>query len=807
MKKVVWILLIIILVQISPVFASVDMSPKTINFTQIGQGKYIYCNSHEFIRRQDLADTSNKHAKYIMNNIVEPDNYAMFISHVNHTELRDSSGNITEPGFDIELDVYFKAIEDTSITITSLGFEVPQHTKYFYEGYEYNIEQPWGCMHAWADYLKMPIRELDSGNNYYPKQFKDINVTIKAGESFWLSEYIVDYCEVPFFRPVHILADFKVNYGIANVNVAAIKSSGKTGDRSHVHPNPAFGSYEREKQYKGVADSLNKLQASLEYTIADWTPAGDFPVKVYNDYVPDGKELTHWYTHINPYADQWNKENAVANDMLEFRYKDSKKLSYYGSSVSDSLKDDVWVFANHRSDYTKYPGKASGYSYNNYIPNDVLGLDATSQDACNLGNYGVSLEYKVTIKNEGKITRYVNYNLNTTSNNIVILKDSSGKPVNDYAICKGELSNKESDTLACVELPGETTTTFIVEVILPTNYVGGMENSLTLSNQKTFAKTYNSPLTKVPRDTSFTGREFIKWENCRLYKSYDKQNWQQVNISSEFEKALHGNWNQYEFLYTKDGYMVKPSLYDSKAYYGVREFFKTVYFLNDDFSLQSSHTFYQYPTDMSYADGVYYVTAGSKYSSVDKKKWTISDGSFNLPVSNNVSYTNYKSFDRNYYYCDGKGFLKGVFETQKPEFIDVVGDTYYYVKDNKLYLSNDGMYFELFKSGEPVNKISKIGDSLYINNIKYKYTPHRNLTIRVDNNYIIFKNTPFEVNGVSYAPYEFLKEVCSSKYNIKDTAFTIKNGCVYAQIAEFCKTNGYDVSYDEEFHRVTITTK
>ena len=43
---------------------------------------------------------------------------------------------------------------------------------------------------------------------------------------------------------------------------------------------------------------------------------------------------------------------------------------------------------------------------------------------------------------------------------------------------KGKKSVKEADTLACVELPGETTTTFYIEVILPTNYVGGMENML-----------------------------------------------------------------------------------------------------------------------------------------------------------------------------------------------------------------------------------------------------------------------------------------------------------------------------------------
>jgi len=804
MKKIICLFLIIFTISIINVSAAVDMTAKPIEFAPTGEGKFIYCNSYEFIRRQDLADTSNQEAKYIMNNTLTSDKYSMFVSHVNHTELRDESGKITEPGFDIELDVFFKAIEDTKIIITAIGFEVPEHSKYFYEGEEYTVEEAWGCMHAWADYLKMPIRELDSGKRYNPREFSDIEINLKKGESVWLSEYIQNYCPVPFYRPVLLLADFTVESGKTEANVAAMRSTGKLKDRSRVHPNPAFGHYEREKQYKGISDLPNRLQTSLSYTVADWVGECEFPVVVKNAFVPDGKEITRWFTHLNPYADIWNKENAVANDMLKFKYEDNRKLSYYGSRVPKSKRDNVWEFAIDRADYTEYPGKVSGYGTTNYIPNSILGTDATSEEACNLGNYGVSLEYKITITNEGKITRYANYKLNTTSNNIVILKDENGNPINNYALCKGEHASKETDTMACVELPGGTTTTFIVEVILPTNYVGGMENSLTLTNEKSLPKTYISALTKVPQDLSFTGREYIKWYDCRLYKSKDKINWTEVNISPEFAKALDGNWSQYEFLYTDNGYMVKPSLYDSRPYYDVREFFKTVYFLNDDFSLESSYTFYQYPTDMSYADGVYYVTAGSKYSSVDTENWTMSDGTFNLPVGNRYSYTNYKSSNGNYFFCDGSGFLEAIYEGEKPEFIDVAGDAYYCIDGNALYVSFDGMYFDTFKTDGVIERVSKIDDTLYINDKPYTYKKYRNLTVRVDNKYVVFNNRPYEENGVSYAPYEFLKKVCNAEIAIAQDELTVKNGCVYVPIAEFCKINGFSVFYDEEFHRVTI---
>lgn len=778
-----------------------------LSFTPAGGGKYIYCNSPEAIGAGDLADTSNRNAKYLMNNVIEDGKYAMFVSHVNHTEMRDENNRITGPGFDIEIDVYFKAIEDTQIRITALGFEVPQHIKYYYEGREYTREETIGSMHAWADYLEMPIRELDSGNEYTPHAFDDVSISLKAGESIWLSKYIYNYCAVPFYRPVHILADFEVICGKAEANIAAIRSNGVVGDRRHVHPNPAFGHYVREKQYKGIADSLNKVCTELNYTISDWTDTGDFPVTVVNRLVPEGKVTKRWTTNLNPSVTQWNGDITASSDVLELKYIDDNKLSYYGKNVPKEQRDNVWVFSNRHTDYTKYPGKESGYRAGDYVPNALLTDSITMDGACNMGNYGVSTEYKVTIKNEGNVTRYANFNLFTTSNNIVILKDENGEPINDYALCKGHLSTRETDTVASVALPGGQTTTFYLEIILPPNYYGGMENSLSLSNTPVKIETYSSKEQKAVRDLAFTGREFIRWDGGKLYKSFDKETWTKANTSPDFERALWGNWSQYEFLYTDHGYMVKPVLYDSEPYYDVRGYFTTVYFLNDDFSLKTTHTFIHYPTDMSYADGVYYVTAGGKYSSVDLKEWILSDGSFNLPVWNNYSYTNYKSTDgRDYFFCDGLGFQKGIYEGKKPEYIDVAGDMYYYLDGRTLYASFDGMYFDEIHFSETIEKISKVRDTLYINDMPCTLSKYRNLTIRVDDEYIIFNRRPYTENGISYAPYEFLMEAIKAQIPLPDEKLVVRNGSVYVPVAELCRLNGFEVSYDGKWHRVTVNT-
>lgn len=806
-KKIVASALIAVSLVATTAFAQVDMEPKPIEFTHDASGKYIYCNNHEFIRRSDLADTSNPNAKYLMNNTLEPCKYNLFVSHVNHTELRDANNAITETGFDIELDVLFKAIEDTEIKITSIGFEVPAHSKYYYNGEVYKREEAWGCMNAWADYIGMPIKELDSGTTYNTHSMDEINLKINAGEKVWLSDYIRNYAPVPFYRPVLLLADFEVVSGKTEANIAAIKSTGTVGDRRFVSPNPAYGAYEPEKQYKGVADYANTLDASLEYTFADWTGGGEFPVIVKNAYVPTGNTVSKWFTHLNPYADPWNKQRTAASDMFEFKYRDDTKLKYYGPDVPEDERDNEWVFAIDRSDFAKYPGKIAGAAYNKYIPNDRITADSPAEGMGNFGNYGVFYNYKVKVTNEGKITRYVNYNLKTTSNNIVILKDENGVPVNDYAICKGEHTDQESDTLACVEVPGGTSRTFTVTVILPTNYVGGMENSLTLTNTKTVPRVYNDSMQVVPKDLSYTGGDYIKWDNFDLYRSYDRVNWEKMNVSPEVEKIFHGNWNQYEFLRAGDGYMVKAALYDSTPYYGIREFFSKIYYLDNNFNLVSEVPLYQYPTEMSYARGTYFVNAGSVYSSADMKEWTLTDGSFDLPRDNGGVFSVRKSGRFYQYSTDGREYYDAVYEGKKPDFIETAGDYYYYINGKNVYVSADGMYFDRVFIGSAVEKLSAVGGKLYVNDMEYDIVPKAVPHISYNGTYLVFDNKPFEKDGRMYAPYNYLRNICGEKSAADKEKLIEHNDEEYIAVADFCAANGFSLSYDAATDCAVIESK
>ncbi|MCC8169199.1 MAG: hypothetical protein LIO59_02290, partial [Oscillospiraceae bacterium] len=572
-------------------------------------GKYIYCNNHEFIRRSDLADFSNENAKFIMNNEnLTADKYALFISHVNHTEKRNDSNTIVEPGFDIEVDALFKASEDTKIRITALGFEVPENKQYWYRGKSYTYEDAWGCFNAWASYLQLPIRQIDSGQLYEPIAFTPIEFEIKAGEVRWLSEFIENYSVDPWFRPVHIMADFEIISGKCDVNVAALKSTGTVGSRSNFYENAAFGSYDRDRQYKGVADSLNRVSAELSYTIDDdlWSGTA-LPVTVYNQSVPEGNETTKWYTHLNPRADQWSKTLCTESDMLEFKYYDPLKKSYYGSGIEE--KDDFWYFDTLHNDTSVY---SSDYgSRTEYEPNRAL-TDADDETyACNLGNYGVILNYDISITNDGDLIRYANYHLSTGSNNVVILRDENGELADPYALCKGTRDARVMDNMACVELPAHKTTRFTVQVILTTNYSGGMENSIYITDTPDIVEVYESEKQEISKVYKNTGKEFYKWENGDLYISSDLTDWQKIQLGSRIKSAVSGNWEEFELLFTGDGYMMKPCLYDGIPYYTVQDFFKTVYFLDENFNYVSEHKFNYYPSDFAAAKGIYYVKAAT----------------------------------------------------------------------------------------------------------------------------------------------------------------------------------------------------
>ena len=716
MKKLLFLIIYVLLISGVEVLA---INSSELKFEKDTSGKYIYCNNPEFIYRENLADYSNEKASFLMNNEnLEPFKYTLFLSHVNHTEIGDGTRwGVVSPGFDIEVDVLFTAKEDTEILISSVGFEVPENYKYYINGKTYTNEEPWGCFNAWASYLKMEISEIDSGKKYYPVPFETVKLSLKKGEKVWLGQFIPNYCAVPFYRPVHMMADFEILSGIADVNIAALKSTGTLCDRSNFYENAKFGNYVFEHQHKGISNSKNQVNAELNFIIDDKVENQTvLPVRVYNQYAPSGNDVYAWFTNLNPRSDPWSKYNVAESCMLEFEYKDPGKKRYYGKSVDESEKDDVWKFDNYHSDRTELTNGMTGYKRSNFIPNYILEPGNREEFAASLGNFGVLQNYKITIKNDGERDRFVRYNLNTASNNLIILRDENGNLIKDYPITKGYTIVKEKDTLACVKLPAKKITTFYLTVVLTTNYAGGMENSLEITDDPSPVLVYNPSYIKNVKNFNFTGREYYKFYNGNILFSKDLENWEEIKLNENVKKIFRGNESSFKILYTGKGYIAKPCIYDGITYYNVNEFYKKVYLFDEEFNLLKTKEFENYVKDISFSENYYYVEAGTKYYSDDFEKWELFDGSFDMPVSNYSGITAVLKNSDIYISNDGLNFEKIVYEDKKPLYIDSIGKYFYYTDKNTIYYSYDCLDWKSITIEEDIYSVGMINDNIIINN-------------------------------------------------------------------------------------------
>ena len=677
-------------------------------------GKYIYCNNYESLRKTDLADTSNENPKYIMTNYdMGPDKYSMFVSHLNRTETKDEKGNITAPGFDIEVDVLFKATEDTVISFNAIGFEVPKNGTYRYNGRPFTYEDEWGCFNCWATYLKMPIRQLDSGTAYSPSGFEPVTVTLKAGKIFWLSAITPDYAPVPYKRPMNLMADFEILSGSCEIDVAALKSTGTLRDRSQYDPDSAFGVYDRDHQYKGVADSLNEVNShTLKYVIdnSSWHNQ-NLGVKVYNPKYPGGHDINVWYTHLNPLADQWSGDKCAESDMLAFDYYDPSKLGYYGTKVPDTKRDDVWHFDTRHSDTSAYSPEY-GFSRTAYIPNWELPTDRLTGFACNLGNYGVKVNYHISVDNQGDMTRYFNYDLATASNNVVYATDADGNLIDGYALSKGTEAIRVNDDMLSIELPAHSVTDFTVTVILTTFNPGGMENSFVLKDYRTPTFVYHNQKQEITREANFDGYEHYIWDKGDLFFL---ESGKTVALPSHVQSQINGNWSEYRVFNTGTGYVIKPGIYDGIPSYS-HDFFKTVYFFDGDFNYLSEYKFKFYPAAYANINGVHYFNAGAILYSTDTKNWRQLDTKFYMPCSNNSKFGAAVSKDNKIYITtDGISFDAVKYQNFAGDYIDSAGNLYYCAKGNDLYLSTNGIYWEMTELNDDISSISVSGNTVRVN--------------------------------------------------------------------------------------------
>ena len=739
--------------------------PCELRFAQEQGGKYIYCNNIESITSNDLADRSCETARYIMNNEgLTPGRYVFFGAFINRTNTVSGGAPSERNGFDIDVDAVFKALEDTELTISKLGFEVPEHSVFFLDGQRYSGENEWGGFCAWASYFNVPIKQLNSGNVFEPDGFEPVTVKLKAGETLWLSQLTDDYRSVPLARSVHIVFDLEITSGSCDLDVAALRSTGTPGDRSNFKADAEFGRYRRDRQYKGISDGLNEVSADLHYTVDDSDPDGmKLPVTVYNQFVPEGKTIDKWYTHLNPRADEWSNDICAESDMLRFIYHDPSKKLLYGPSVAEGERNDTYIFDTSHTDLAVYD-KSYG-SYASYVPNRELTEKDGTAYACNLGNYGVIYNYNVEIENKGNKTRYLIYKLATSSNNLVWVKNENGRILNDRILAKGRNESRVSDAMVCVPVSAQTTAEYTVCVLLAANYSGGMENSFELSDYRIPIETYESLRGGIEKDSSFDGREYYRWQNGELNLSDDGESWRPVALPKSVLDGIKGNLAEYRLVWTGAGYTLRPTLYDAGWFAFVDHMYRSMYLLNENFELIRTRTFGSYPSDYSCANGIHYVMlSGTAFrSDTDFKWWDITN--MEMPCWNYGTFSAVCDLGDISLSTDGKAFHRVRYLDYKPQYIDSY-DGYYYSTDGRvLSLSPDGLYWRHMVFNERVRSYRIIGGDVVVNGSERRPLPEFNDTVAVmlDGEYISQATEALLINNSPYIPLRAIGELLGYK--------------------------------------------
>lgn len=586
MKK---ILSALVITMAATTTAYAQLEPQPLEFNEVGGGYYIYCNNPEAVDINTLVDGDKP--RYVMTNEdLGPGKYYIYASHFNYI---GTTTQTVAPA--MELDVELNPGKNgCEFTLSNIGFETTNVTSWHENNSWVRYEQDWGMLNTCAKTMQKTIVNID-GEAYYPCGENKV-YNVETDKRVWLSEYIPNYNKTHYMQPVHLQAILEIKSGTMDVNICAFKSNDEVGDRSDFREDAEHGIKRHDRCVKGIADTLPQVVAELSYEINDDVTDGTYlPVTMVNPYASDGITLNEWFTNLNPLDDPWAKAQADVTGMIELTYEDDSKLDYYGEDVPKKERDNIWHFDTNHADTHQYESKYTTQKRDTYVPN--FKIDA-SQDsvgfATNLGNYGVTYTYELSIRNDGRKTRYFTY-VPTTNSKILVYTNENGEEA-EYAFAKPFYANAHRDVMSVVELPPGETTEFSVNVTLPVNYNGGTKNAFIIKDkaEKLNAEAIISKLNQ---------REYKRAINGKYLSEYKDV------LPQETLAYFAGNLDAYEIVRFGDRYAVRWCAWDGKYnyYYPGWWLCNHVYILDKDMKVETHRTFNSLPIGSSVSDDMLYI--------------------------------------------------------------------------------------------------------------------------------------------------------------------------------------------------------
>lgn len=466
--------------------------PAPLFFEEVGGGKFIYCNNREGIKRTDLADSNNPNPRLLMHEKGLFDGtYEMLLFHNNDTSIGidpDTGETISYgSGFPIYLDVQFYDPYGTAqIQVTSVGYQIP-------------MGESWACIQGYSDYKQMTIQSLTGlEETVYPLSSSELSLpythSFSQSPTMWIGDKMPSgyYKPIPMSRCVYMVIEFNIynSQGI-EVNVAAFKDNengfeNRFSDYQAGSDPNITAPFIKDMQYKGIANTLPQVDTKLIMAIDDNVTSGsNLPVTVFNPLEPGGNTAYWWKTNINPQSERYYANLSDASNMLHFTYNDPQKLNAYGADFSGS-KDTIWRFDVEHSDTYQFPANRSADSDPNYVlPRPYIvndnGESSNLYVGQNLANYGVVNRYNYEVYNFSSNQKSGTFNLETGSNNVIVLRHPDSPNEIYLAYFKGENTSQVKDVLNEFTLESGTGVGTIIDVILTTGNAGGMANSVTVT--------------------------------------------------------------------------------------------------------------------------------------------------------------------------------------------------------------------------------------------------------------------------------------------------------------------------------------
>lgn len=788
-----------------------------IEFHKYGGGQFIYCNNPEYLSEADLSSDENPTPTYMMKNEnLKPDNYSVFFCFYNWTD------------FAIEPDIEFVS-EDAVITINSIGYYIPQDHEY------------WDCLGAWSDYLGINIHTLDS-KQYVPYQNIDLPKTfsLKDGRE-WISKFIYNYKPVSSKVTFNMLVDFTIEEGSADVNFTALKNYGAAGDRTHHDENASRGKYLNDTTIKGIEkESLPITECDLNIDIDAAVKNGErMPVEVYNQYFPKGTGSDCWMTNINPSRDGflYSKGVASSSDMLTFEYEDDNKTEYYGEDITE--RDNIFLFDIFHYNTLEYED-GMPWKQSEHIPNAAMDKTLSIKKLpdtrwqFNLGNFGVTNRYNITVTNSDTVPRSLNFMLETShSSNIAIIRDENGNMLNPYtlttenpfAVAKAIHEDKTEDCMMSVMVsPGETLK-YTLDIILPTNCYGGIINYLIADNH-TYLKEQTlcdfSEYTEYHdyKSTFFNGENLMKWENGQLFEYIDGD-WHEIELPESAQEIFSANTQDIKITKTPSGYAARFAAWDEYGY-SIKDTVTAhkIYLFDNDFEYLYDVQFDEFVKNMVYANGLTYAETGDyqKFISYDGLSFKRLKSDYDMPVTNG-KYSILKTGNE-FFMTDGRGASKLEFYKKAPSEIYSAGGIFYRILSwknfdfdtdtgNVLAVSADGVnWVEVFLP----NRLLTLKNIEYRDNTLYVYTkyetlvfndiiPKDNIKVNLDNEYLIFDVGAKVVNSRTMVPLRAIFEKLDARVEWDNEARQIHiesddTDMVFTIDSDIALLNGEEVKID-----------